>query len=573
MRSISFMVFTSQPLSENCSGARVSRSTLPSEENHFQLLDDESGEFHTLKVRNFSDETVHFYLTTYRDAVNAAKKRGDAQTAREVEVSLPRELSSAQQRALIVDYVQRTFVAPGMVADIGIHAGHHPDEPNPHAHILLTTRPLTPDGFGPKNRDWNRKDQLVAWRHGWAAAVNQALEQAGHPDRVDARSFQARDIDQLPTVHEGVATRAMERRGVATERGQLNRDVQAHNATVIALDAVRAERQALREALAAEAPTPAPVQPTALQASYDALHAALSDPQVRRWAWMDARSREASFAHTFAAEWQTTQGLTLAQTQHAAQTATNRVHTLTSDKEAGERAAEKLAHYDGWAGRKFKKQAFPKGRHRTEQGYDETFEAWQRQQQAIVTQGQAAQAALPAAKQQADEAQHRVDQAAWQMPQDRQAAWNRLALALQHADVAAARYHQMVTQATTQALKARAQRQGLPWRVGDPTRAYGFASRVAQQALQQAFQTPGPRTPAPTSGAPNAGGITRVLSGIIQGLAQRDRAITQRPHTAHTEELEQTVMNPLLDPTTRAQLEAILHKIKARENGGPQYEH
>ena len=58
------------------------------------------------------------------DAVNAAEKRGDAQTAREVEVSLPRELSSAQQRALIVDYVQRTFVAPGMVADIGIHEGH-----------------------------------------------------------------------------------------------------------------------------------------------------------------------------------------------------------------------------------------------------------------------------------------------------------------------------------------------------------------------------------------------------------------------------------------------------------------
>ena len=91
-------------------------------------------------------------------AVDAGEKRKDAQTAREVEVALPRELTPDQQRETVREFVDAAFVERGMVADVAIHEGHHPAEPNPHAHILLTTRTLTPDGFGPKNRDWNAKE-------------------------------------------------------------------------------------------------------------------------------------------------------------------------------------------------------------------------------------------------------------------------------------------------------------------------------------------------------------------------------------------------------------------------------
>ncbi len=503
------------------------------------------------------------------DAVNAAEKRGDAQTAREVEVSLPRELTVEQQRALVVGYVQRTFVAQGMVADIGIHAGHNPDQPNPHAHILLTTRPLTPEGFGPKERRWNRKDQLVAWRQGWAAAVNQALAQAGHRERIDARSFQDQGIaDRQPTIHEGVAARSMERRGLPAERMQQNRAIKAYNATVIDLEAVRAERAALAAALADRrsdsASTPVPPWLQTLQAAQDDLAAALRDPQVAYWARVPASQRQAQFDAAFQSQWTNDAGLTYRQTYQAIQPAEAQARTLQAAVAVGDQAAQRLAAYAGWAGRKRKNQAFPHGRHRTEQGYEETFDQWQRKQQALVARGQQAAAQLPQAQQAVATAYQACQDFHVRLSQARAAAWARLAPALQQADVAADRYHRLVMQATTQALKARAQSQGLPWRVGDPTRAHLFASRVAHEALQHAFRTPDAST--------SVGGIAGLLNGLVQGLAQQDRSVAQRPHTADTHDLEQAVMNPLLDVTTRAQLQEILNKMKARENGGPEYE-
>ena len=85
--------------------------------------------------------------------VEAAEHRKDAQVAREVEVGLPIELSKNEQVELLRDFVKREFVSRGMVADFSLHL----DNPeNPHAHILLTTRDLTSEGFGQKNRGWNR---------------------------------------------------------------------------------------------------------------------------------------------------------------------------------------------------------------------------------------------------------------------------------------------------------------------------------------------------------------------------------------------------------------------------------
>ena len=193
-------------------------------------------------------ENAPAWLTTDRQAlwtaVDATEKRKDAQTAREVELSLPRELTPDQQRQAVQEFVEAAFVERGMVADVAIHEGHDPTEPNPHAHILLTTRTLTPDGFGPKNRDWNAKDLLVTWRTQWEITCNEALVEAGQTVQLDARSLTAQGIDRLPTVHEGPAVRQMEQRGLATERGDWNRAAAAQRRVVVELAEVRAEKTA-----------------------------------------------------------------------------------------------------------------------------------------------------------------------------------------------------------------------------------------------------------------------------------------------------------------------------------------
>lgn len=511
------------------------------------------------------------------DAVNAAEKRGDAQTAREIEVSLPRELTPDQQRALVVGYVQRTFAAQGMVADIGLHAGHNPDQPNPHAHILLTTRPLTPDGFGPKERRWNRKDQLVAWRKDWAAAVNQALEQAGHPERIDARSFQDQGIvDREPTIHEGVAARAMERRGLPTERMQQNRDIKAYNATVIDLAAVRAEREALVAALADRradsTSTPVPQWLQTLQVAQDDVAAALRDPQVAYWAPVSALQRQVQFDATFQSEWTSDAGLTYRQIYQAIQPVEAQVRTLQAAVTVGDQAAQRLAVYAGWAGRKLQKQAFPHGRHRTEQGTEETFDQWQRQQQILVERGQQAAAQLP-------QAQHTVAAAyqAWrdvqgQLPQDRAAAWARLAPALQRADTAVQRYHRLVMTATLRTLEHQAQRRGQPWTAATQQLAAVFSRRMADAMLadvQRAAAT-GP-TPVPSAITSRAG-WANALNGVIQRLIHDDQHTHRYRATADTRDLEQAIMNPFLDVTLRIQLQETLNKMQAKELGGQEWE-
>ena len=192
--------------------------------------------------------------STLWNSVEQIEKSRDSQLAREVEVALPRELTREQQLALIRAYVKDNFVAAGMCADFALH---DKGDGNPHAHILLTIRPLKesgewgakcrkvydldehgqriPDGKGGwKNyredtTDWNDKGKAEVWRAAWADYTNQALEAAGRPERIDHRSYKRQGVEQIPTVHMGVAATRMERRGLATEKGNLNRQIAADN--------------------------------------------------------------------------------------------------------------------------------------------------------------------------------------------------------------------------------------------------------------------------------------------------------------------------------------------------------
>ena len=130
------------------------------------------------------------------NAVEAAETRKNSQVAREIRVALPAELDHGQRVELVREFCQREFVARGMVADIALHApGREGDDRNHHAHILLTTREIGPEGFGAKNRDWNAVEMLEGWREAWARDSNRALERCGHDERIDHRTLEAQRIE------------------------------------------------------------------------------------------------------------------------------------------------------------------------------------------------------------------------------------------------------------------------------------------------------------------------------------------------------------------------------------------
>lgn len=174
--------------------------------------------------------------------VETFERRKDAQVAREVEIALPRELSTEQQRELALRFAHDQFVTQGMVADVCLH---HQHLDNPHAHILLTLRELDGDGFASrKNREWNRTELLEGWREQWERYANAALEHAGHDERIDHRSFEDQGLTQAPTIKMGSAAWALEQRGITTARGDINRAIVAANdayqSTLVELDNYRA---------------------------------------------------------------------------------------------------------------------------------------------------------------------------------------------------------------------------------------------------------------------------------------------------------------------------------------------
>ena len=199
------------------------------------------------------------------NAVERIEKAKNSQLAREFEISLPVEFTHVQNLNLVREYVKKNFVEHGMCADIAIHIAESKDENgnkiiggNPHAHIMLTMRPLNDDKtwgdkqkkvyhfdkdgnkiYDPKKRqykcgkeqttDWNEQTKAEEWRAAWADIQNQHLEKHGFDVRVDHRSYEQQGIEQIPTIHLGVAAHQMEQRGIRTERGDINRAIKEAN--------------------------------------------------------------------------------------------------------------------------------------------------------------------------------------------------------------------------------------------------------------------------------------------------------------------------------------------------------
>ena len=239
------------------------------------------------------------------NAVEEVETAKDSRLAREFVVALPIELSRTEQIELLQEFIREQFVSDGMCADAAIH---DTDGHNPHAHILLTVRPLDERGkwqyktekeylcmrhgeergftaaefrtaqnegwekqypykagkkkvymtpsaaeerglvrvdkhpkstrYGRQNpisERWNSEEQLAAWRAAWADVSNRYLERAGREERIDHRSNAARGLDEIPTIHEGAAAQALERKGIISDRCEINREIREQNKLIRAI--------------------------------------------------------------------------------------------------------------------------------------------------------------------------------------------------------------------------------------------------------------------------------------------------------------------------------------------------
>lgn len=191
---------------------------------------------------------------TLWNSVERIEKSKNSQLAREIEIALPKELDNEKQIELVQEYVKENFVKVGMCADIALH---DKNDGNPHAHILLTMRPLNEDKtWGAKSKkeyildnngekiklkndnyktkkidtvDWNEQDKAEQWRKAWADIANKYLEENSIQEKVDHRSYQRQGIEQIPTIHLGVSASQMEKKGIATDRGNINREIKHQN--------------------------------------------------------------------------------------------------------------------------------------------------------------------------------------------------------------------------------------------------------------------------------------------------------------------------------------------------------
>ena len=191
---------------------------------------------------------------TLWNSAEAQEKQWNSQLARRFVLAIPREIPPGQYADLIRDYCREFFVSKGMIADFAIH---DKGDGNPHAHILFTMRGMDEQGrWLPKSRkvydldengerirlpsgnwkshkedtvDWNDQKYAEIWRQAWQDTANRYLEAIGSPERLNLKSYERQGIDKIPTVHMGPAVSYLERKGIQTNIGNLNRDIKAAN--------------------------------------------------------------------------------------------------------------------------------------------------------------------------------------------------------------------------------------------------------------------------------------------------------------------------------------------------------
>ena len=288
------------------------------------------------------------------NAVEAAEKTKDSRLAREFVVALPIELDTDSNISLIRDFIQKNFVDLGMCADFAIH---DTDGHNPHAHILLTVRPLNENGtwqyktekeylcikdgkekgftaaefkeaqkegwekqyryqagkkkiyltpsaalekgyervdkhpkstrYGRQNpisERWNSEEQICLWREKWAEAVNKMLAQNQIHASIDHRSFANQGITEQPTIHEGYIAQNMEKKGIISDRCEINRQIRANNKMLRELKAQVAKlAQAVERSIPVIAETMEAIRNHMIFTQYHLLHNEMQKEVIHDW--------------------------------------------------------------------------------------------------------------------------------------------------------------------------------------------------------------------------------------------------------------------------------------------------
>ena len=196
---------------------------------------------------------------TLWNAVEKAERGKKAQLAYSFDIALQNEFSMQENIDLARQFLSDNFVSRGMVVDFAVHQPDKADGgiSNPHFHVMCPIRPIEPDGrWGKKQRreyvldeygervldeagnyvfnavpttDWGKPETLEAWRQAWAETCNAKFAEKNLECRIDHRSFARQGVDQIPTQHEGPTVRAMEAKGIRTDKGDLNRWIKATN--------------------------------------------------------------------------------------------------------------------------------------------------------------------------------------------------------------------------------------------------------------------------------------------------------------------------------------------------------
>lgn len=150
---------------------------------------------------------------TLWNEVEKSETRKNSRLAREIDIALPKSLPLKEQIKLAQNFVREQFVDQGMIADLCLHNESH----NPHFHVLLTTREVTPDGFGKKVRDWDKRELLISWREAWAKHCNEALKKNNVDEFIDHRSYKDRGINKTPQIKLGPQRAAILRKGIVLD--------------------------------------------------------------------------------------------------------------------------------------------------------------------------------------------------------------------------------------------------------------------------------------------------------------------------------------------------------------------
>lgn len=224
------------------------------------------------------------------NSVELIEKSKDAQLARTFRVELPNEWSYDLAKEVMKDYCERNFVSEGMCVQYAIHDSENKQgQRNLHCHIMLTLRSIDEQGkWMPKQQkvylkdengeriplidpltgerkldkqkrkqwkcqtnqtnDWSSKENAQKWRKDLADTINAVNEKMGMTEKFwEYRSFKEQGLDIIPQIHLGEKASAMERAGIRTIRGDINRDIISRNAVI---DTARVAYEKAKEELA-----------------------------------------------------------------------------------------------------------------------------------------------------------------------------------------------------------------------------------------------------------------------------------------------------------------------------------